>query len=1075
VTQLNGLLPGMAQQREEEGRFARLQFFALLALVTVLVVGLGAYFILQRQADAGADLAGVEARFHQQIEKDLRHEAANIEQYIEFMRARTEGMLKDAIRSEVDKAHDLAMSIYQRRHGVMSEEEVKKEIVETLRPLRFFDGRGYFFIDGMNGMCVLLPINPKLEGSSLIDNQDDAGLYIMRSLIAAASSPEGRGFARYRWFRPGKSGEMADKVAYARRFEPFDWLIGSGDYLEEMERLVQNEVLARLRAQRFIGNGTVGVLHKDGRVLVSPSTPQSEGRRINELASDTESRLVERLLSFGVAGGGFINYDWINPLTGKMSPKRSIVTHPNAWGWVVIAGLPLDGLEEELTQRRAAVTADTTRWVATTVTVLCLALMIAVFLAFASASWLRQTVGSYRRSILDSHSQLREHGRQLYLANFLVDHVSEIVALADADLQLIYINRFGCAALGAADETMLLGRRPALLEPMRGRDEASMQYEAQQTAADGRKMTLEVTANRIQYEGKTYVCAVARDVTAKRQAEWEIRLAATAFDNASEGMVISDHANRIVAVNEAFTRITGYTRADVIGKDPAILSSGRQGAEFYTEMWEALHAGGHWSGEIWNRRKDGYVYPEWLSLRLVRDEEGRVVNHIAAFTDITEIRRQEERIRHLAQYDFLTDLPNRFLLQDRLERAIAGSRRNARKVGLLFVDLDRFKNINDSLGHGVGDKLLRLVGARLAAAVRACDTVSRQGGDEFVILVTDMEQAEAAAVVARKVIAALDGPFDVDGHELTISPSVGIAVYPDDGEGQDDLLRNADMAMYSAKEAGRRTYRFFTPELDVRASERLWVETNLRRAITGGELELHFQPQFAAGGKERLIGFEALVRWRHPDGRLISPAQFIPIAEDTGLIIPLGDWVLENAVGALAKLPAGTEKLTMAVNLSPMQLRRPGWVQKVMETLQAQNIDPRRLELEVTEGVLMEGSETMTKPLADLREAGVSIAIDDFGTGYSSLTYLRRFHVDRLKIDKGFVNELDDGGDGEAMVGAIIAMARSLHMETVAEGVETRFQADRLAELGCDVLQGFLLGRPLPFDDFIKLATASVE
>jgi len=428
----------------------------------------------------------------------------------------------------------------------------------------------------------------------------------------------------------------------------------------------------------------------------------------------------------------------------------------------------------------------------------------------------------------------------------------------------------------------------------------------------------------------------------------------------------------------------------------------------------------------------------------------------------------------LAQSDLLTDLPNRFLLQDRLERAIAAAKRRSRKIGLLFVDLDRFKNINDSLGHGVGDRLLRLVGSRLAGAGGACDTVSRQGGDEFVILVTDMEQAESAAVVARKVIAALDAPFDVDGHELSISPSIGIAIYPDDGEAQDDLLRNADMAMYSAKEAGRHTYRFFTPELDARASERLWVETNLRRAIASGELELHFQPQFAADG-ERLIGCEALARWRHPEQGVISPVQFIPVAEDTGLIHPLGDWVLESACRALTLLPPGCENLRMAVNLSPLQLRRPGWARKVLDTLQSLNIPPTRLELEVTEGVLMEGSEAMTGPLAELRAAGISIAIDDFGTGYSSLTYLRRFHVDRLKIDRGFVNELDDGGDGEAMVGAIIAMARSLHMETVAEGVETGFQSNRLAEMGCDVLQGYLLGRPLPLADFLKLAETTAQ
>jgi len=1057
----------------DEARLYRLQFMASLSLVAALVVGLGAYFVWQHWMDFEADLRQTESRYLEEQRQTLIQELDNARSYLAYMRSRTEPMLKEQLRAQVDEAYSIAQALYEREKDYLPDAAIKESIKETLRPLRFFNGRGYYFVDDTAGNCVLLPIAPQLEGTSLLDNRDDAGNYIMRSLLRAVQDPEAQGFARYRWYAPGSPYSMAEKFAYVRRFEPFDWLIGAGEYTSALQERLQREALDRLRALRFGETGYISVLRQDGHVLLSPTAPASEGMNAADLPWETERDLVTRLLEIGRQGGGELRYNWVHPVSGRPTPKFAYVSAPDVWGWVLIAGFYVDDVGRVMEVRRAELSDGMARRILTTIGVLAVALAASVALSWLVTGWIRRIVGTFRSSMRQSDTMLRERARQLYLANFFVDHVSEIVVLADSGLRIAYVNTFGCTALGAPLDG-LAGTHADLLVPFQGKGAEAERYETVYRTRDGRLLDLEVTASRVTYEGDSYICAIARDISERKRAEWELRLSAKVFDNAAEGMVVTNEKNRIVAVNDAFCRITGYSRDEVLGQDPSKLSSGRQDGDFYNEMWAKLRESGHWSGEIWNQRKSGEIFPEWLSIQVVRNEAGEIVNYIAAFSDITEKRAQEERIRHLAQYDFLTDLPNRFLLRDRLERAMLSATRHSRKVGLLFVDLDRFKTINDSLGHGVGDRLLRAVGARLVETVRASDTVSRQGGDEFVILINDMETPDAAGAVARKVLRAMGDPFQVDGHELQISPSIGIAVYPDDGQTIDALLKSADMAMYAAKESGRANHQFFTPELNKRASERMWLESNLRHALANNEMELHFQPQFSVDGR-RLVGAEALVRWRRPDGKLVPPGQFIPVAEDTGLILPLGDWVLGEACRRAAELIAQDQSLLIAINLSAVQMRRPGLAERVAFWLSAYNVPPHCLELEVTESVLMDDSDMVANTFARLREMGVALAIDDFGTGYSSLSYLKRFRVDKLKIDRSFVLGLTDGSDGGAITEAIIGMARSLRMQTIAEGVETEEQFGCLAKLGCDQIQGYLLARPMPFNDFAAFIAKQAE
>ena len=578
----------------------------------------------------------------------------------------------------------------------------------------------------------------------------------------------------------------------------------------------------------------------------------------------------------------------------------------------------------------------------------------------------------------------------------------------------------------------------------------------------GDTLPIDLTHRVAVVEGTHFGVLLGRDASARIAAESKLRLAARVISRSGEGIIISDAKGLIVEVNKAFETITGYSRADALGRNPNFLSSGRQDKEFYRRMWQTLHAEGFWQGEIWNRRKNNEIFPEWLSLSAIRDDGGEITHYVATFSDVTEAKANEARIQHMAHHDFLTGLPNRFLLTDRFKQVAAAAERNDTRYALLFIDLDRFKNVNDTLGHSIGDQLLRDVASRLGSIVRGTDTLSRQGGDEFLVLLGEVETPEAAAIVARKLMQVLGEPFLLDGHPITVTPSIGIAVSPEDGTDLDSLLKHADLAMYDAKQQGRNNYQFFRREMNARSLELLLMESDLRQALRKSEFELHYQPQISVSSG-RPQGLEALLRWRHPERGLVSPADFIPMAEDTGLILPIGQWVLNTACQQLANWRTnGWPELRVAVNLSAAQFRQQDLLTQVETALAAANLPADALELEVTESILMIDAEGTAKMLNALNAMGVTLAIDDFGTGYSSLAYLKRFSVSTLKVDRSFVNGIGIDGEDAAICSAIIGLARSLRLDVVAEGVETQAQYDWLAKAGCHIIQGYFTGRPAP-------------
>jgi diguanylate cyclase (GGDEF)-like protein/PAS domain S-box-containing protein len=549
----------------------------------------------------------------------------------------------------------------------------------------------------------------------------------------------------------------------------------------------------------------------------------------------------------------------------------------------------------------------------------------------------------------------------------------------------------------------------------------------------------------------------------------DLHLAHKVIEASLEGIVITDARGIIEFVNPAFTRLTGYASDEVIGKTPSVLRSGRHDKAFYAAMWAALGTQDVWQGEIWNRRKNGDLYPEWLTINAIRDDSGAVSQYAAIFTDITDRKRTEERIKNLAYFDILTGLPNRRLLIDRLQVAIANAHRRGTKLAILFLDLDLFKRINDSLGHGAGDQVLIEVAGRLARCLREGDTVARLGGDEFVILVPELGEEEFAAKLAGRVIGQVKQSFMVEEHELFVTTSIGIALYPDDGRSAEVLLKNADTAMYRAKDLGRNSYQLYTATMNARSFERLAMESSLRHALARQEFILAYQVKVDLS-TGRMSGVEALVRWRHPEMGLVPPAEFIPLAEAMGLISEIGAWVMNTACRQCKSWhDLGLPPVRVAVNVSALQFQDGDVAGMVRRALEESGLDPSHLELELTESVLMQQVEEAVRILGDLRATGVRISIDDFGTGYSSLAYLKRMPLDALKIDRSFVHDIVEGGDGATIVSTIINLAHNLKLKAVAEGVETQAQADFLRAQGCDEIQGFLVSRPVLAEDLVSL------
>lgn len=806
-----------------EKSLLRLHLLGMLGLVVLLSLSLGSYFIIQQNHDFERDSRAMEQREEQQLEQNLTGGLLTLKSYLHRLRGSAEEEQRLRIREQVDLAWQLADHLYQSQRTRLNDQQLRNLITETLRPLRFFDGHGYYFINDLDGNSVLQPLEPEREGQSQLGSRDDTGHYIMLGLLSAADNSTGRGFSRYRWHAPDNNG-MEEKIAYVRRFEPFDWLIGSGDYLSNAEQQLRNQALQQLRNTRIARHNPVAVVDFNGRMLLSPGRPQSEGLPLEQLEPD-ERHVVSQILATSRQGGGMLRYPWYKPDSGnRLHTKLSMVSNLDDWGWILVTGVFLDELEASRTQREL---------------------------------------------------QLRK----------------------DLNQRLVVI----LSILGAA-------------------------------------------------------CLLV--------------------------MVFS------------------------------------------------------------------LFYSHWLSQRFHRYR--------------ADLQASEIRLRQYAETDQLTGLPNHLRLSERLEEALKHTDRHSEHLALLCIDIDHFKNVNDSLGHGFGDRLLQLVALQLDSALGPGTTLSRSGGDEFVVLLENCKGSSEAATVASALLEACRGSHLIEGQELSVTLSIGIALYPEDGEDIQTLRRNADAAMYHAKSSGRNNYQFFTESMNRRVLEHLQVENLLRQAIARNELRLEYQPKVNLS-TGCMAGCEALLRWYSPQLGEVPPSTFIPVAEECGLIVQLGAWALHEACRqSAAWQQAGLPPLRVAVNVSAKQFSQSNLPELVRHTLASTGLSADLLELELTESVLAEDFESLQSTLNRLRDMGIHLTMDDFGTGFSSLSYLNQFHLDTLKIDRAFVRDLPGNGEHHALTTAIIAMAGALNMHCVAEGIETREQMELLHNLGCDLGQGFLFARPLP-------------
>jgi diguanylate cyclase (GGDEF)-like protein/PAS domain S-box-containing protein len=570
--------------------------------------------------------------------------------------------------------------------------------------------------------------------------------------------------------------------------------------------------------------------------------------------------------------------------------------------------------------------------------------------------------------------------------------------------------------------------------------------------------------------GQYHIWSIVEDISDQKRTEVDLRIAATAFE-AQFGILVTDANNVILRANQAYVRSTGYSADELVGHTPWLLKSGRHDAAFYDAMWATIHRTGAWQGEVWDRRKNGEVFPKWVTISAVKDSSGTVTHYVSTQIDISESKAAELEIRNLAFYDPLTNLPNRRLLFDRLHQAIANGQRTGRCTAVLLIDLDNFKTLNDSLGHQQGDLLLQQVANRIVGCIREADTVARLGGDEFVVLLENLsdsigDAAPEAEAVGEKILATLNRSYMLGNYEYRSTASVGLTLSCRQPGEVDELLKQADLAMYQAKGAGRNTLRFFDPAMQAAVAARVGLEADLHRAIRDEQFVLHFQPQVNRDGA--VTGAEVLVRWQHPTRGLIAPGQFIPLAEETRLILPLGQWVLETACAQLVAWAGhgDTAHLTLSVNVSVQQLKQSDFVQRVQSTLHRTGANPRRLKLELTESLLMGDEEDTIAKMMALGAIGVGFALDDFGTGYACLAYLKRLPLERLKIDRSFVEDVLSEPNDAAIARTIVTLAQSLGLSVIAEGVETEEQRRFLERNGCHEYQGYLFGRPEPIGVF---------
>ena len=929
----------------------RYQSLGLISIVLFIIAGVFSYFLFKDNVIYQQKLETLDVEIRQQHQEKIKVEVQNAREHILYMNSRAEQQLMQQSKTVVEQAHSIANIIYQQQKDSFSTSQIQQLIIATLRDLKFFNNRGYYFIIGLDSQSVLQPTAPELEGTDVSKNPKTAAT--VARILRSVDNKEQAGYSRYEWYKPSNLNKLSKKISYAKVFKPFGWMIGTGDYISSFETDLRNASLDRLASLK-------SDIHTNITVIDSMSNIISESENDSVAVRNLGPKSFENLVKFATKGGGFINFsDLIDADEEKPRYDRlAYIETINPFGWILISDISPGRINKIIAVQRDQAKQQSRTDLTTLVIVLLISALLTLAILWVYTFWFKRLFKNYQNSL---------------------------------DLQQDEIN------------------------------------------------------SNIQ----------------------ELKLASRVFDSANDAIIVTDANYRIIAANPASHRITGYSSQELIGKDPMFLAVDSQDRFFYQQIATLLQKEGYWQGEIFNRHKNGHRYPTRLSISTCLDKDRKVQNFISVFSDITEHKKTEQRLIYLADFDPLTKLAKRHILAERVNEVIRNCELNgSQEFALMLIDLDRFKNINDTLGHNVGDQVLKQIAERLGTNIRASDTIGRLSGDEFIILVNNSKALSAATRLANRVLRDLAEPIHIATHDLVVTPSIGIAVYPGNGENFDALLKNADAALHHAKAQGRNNYQFFTIDMHQRAAEKLTLERGLRQALHKRQFEIHYQAQYDLK-TGLLVGCEALLRWHCPELNNPSPDKFIPVAEETGLILPIGQWVLEHACRQAAIWQEqGFKIVPIAVNVSSYQFNK-NIVQAIVRSLKNAKLDPQWLVVEITESALMRDPEFTKQVLIELREIGVQIALDDFGTGYSSLAYLKRFPIDKLKIDKAFINGLPQDQDDLVITRSIIDVACNLNLTIIAEGVETEAQELLLKDLGCHQMQGFLRARPVNAKQFI--------
>ncbi len=1021
-------------------------FFLALIILTFLIVSfffnMNSRNMLEQELEVSAELA------------------------LQVVESNAQDTIRSHLKSLTESSLDVLNFIYRdgQEEG-QSPLEMQKKASEYLRSLTVGDNGYVYVLDG-EGTILVHPFM-ELEGTSVREFE-----FVQQQLR------DKKGYLEYLWKNPGDP-EARRKVLYMETFAPWQWIVSVSAYRAEFHSLVQIDQVKETISQIRVGNeGYLFVMDRTGKFLIHPHYEGAHYNDIPVLQEQDRSFFDEMMENLN----GSMEYEWIDPVSLEKQKKMLTYRYIPEFDWIIATSVKENEHRRELF--RVNITLILIFLISS-----CLFFLISRYLSkmltqpvFNLISFIDSSVGTdySARFQYDGNDEIRSlsdhfnlflsmlqkekderhrvEQRNRVLAQFPEGNPYPVMRV-DRNLKVLYANPASFELLeswGGMNAFLPEEFRENLIS--QGEPFGSFDY---YTAVN----SYNIIFSYFREQDAFYL--FFQDISERKENEYQMLMSESVFNNTLEGIAITDPAGHIKRVNPAFCRITGYSMDEVLGQNPRILKSDRHAPEFYKNMWDSIIHEGAWSGEIWNRRKNGEAYPEWLTINSIFDEKGHLLHYVSLFRDISDIKESEERLRHQAYHDALTGLPNRLLFMDRLEQAIRQAERGKESLAVMFLDMDNFKTINDSKGHSVGDFFLERIAERLRHSCRQEDTVARLGGDEFTILLPSMQDNRSIVEIVQRVQEVTRQPMTVQDMEIIPSVSIGVTFYPQDGDTMELLMKNADMAMYKAKQSGKGGYSFYNSRMDEQFQKRLDMENRLRRALENDEISLVYQPKVSSVTGS-VLGAEALVRWKNPDLGVIPPSEFIPLAEESGFILELGDWVLEHALMDMKDFQqSGLMDFEMAVNLSARQFRDSSLTDRIESILGRTGVSRQQVNLEITENIAMEHSDESIAILERLYDLGLKISIDDFGTGYSSYSYLKKFRTHTLKIDKTFVDELPGETKTSAIMKNMIDLGHTLNMEVVAEGVEEESQFLHLKELGCDIIQGYYFSKPLTREDFL--------